>query len=280
MIKSSWAYWSYAPRVREDIDVSKYKNISLEIKNSIGYLSISRPSAMNALNQFTLHEIGDAVEVVRSSPEVRGLIITGEGISFAAGADIHELAGISPLKAEHFAASGQLVYDSIEQLGKPSVAAVNGFALGGGCELALSCTFRIASENASFGQPETKLGIIPGFGGTQRLPRLIGKSRAMDIILTGRKVNAQEARMFGLVNYVVPDDKLVSASEELLNTIFANAPVATGLAMQAINASDSVDLATGLLLERSLFSLCSSTDDVDEGVAAFLARRPPRFSGN
>jgi enoyl-CoA hydratase len=260
--------------------MSDFANLIYQKSGAIATLTINRPKALNALNQATLAEIQSALQDAASDSSVRGVIVTGAGDkAFVAGADISEIASVSPLEAQAFTRHGQAVFDLVETLGKPVVAAVNGYALGGGCELAMACTLRIAAENASFGQPEVKLGVLPGFGGTQRLPRLVGKGRAMQIILTAQNIDAREAHRIGLVNEVVDPARLVARAEELLRQIIANAPLAVRLSMEAINHGLETGQAQGLALESSSFALCASTDDKREGTTAFLERRPPRFSG-
>ena len=247
----------------------------------IACVTLNRPKSLNALNKAMLEELRSAMEYARDDDTVHGVIVTGAGDkAFAAGADIAEIASLSALEAQALTRAGQRTYDLIEQLGKPVIAAVNGYALGGGCELALACTLRLAARQASFGQPEVKLGVIPGYGGTQRLPRLVGKGRALQMILTAETIDAAEALRIGLVNEVVADAaQLVGRAEALLNRIAENAPVATRLALQAVHHGLQAPLAQGLALESSLFALCASTQDKQEGSAAFLERRRPKFSG-
>jgi enoyl-CoA hydratase len=234
---------------------------------------------MNALSQRVIVELHQAFDQVSADAEVAGVIVTGRGKAFVAGADIAELETVDCVQAEQFTRSGQRLFDKIESLGKPVIAAVNGYAFGGGCELAMACTLRIASEHAKFGQPEVKLGVIPGFGGTQRLPRLVGTGRAMQLVLTGEAIGAQEALRIGLVNEVVGDDRLIARAEEILQQISANAPIAVRLAMEAINRGRDTTVSDGQAIERALFSICAGTEDKREGTSAFLSKRPPRFSG-
>jgi len=211
---------------------------------------------------------------------VRGVILTGAGDkAFIAGADISELAQVTAVEAEKSSSYGQAVLNLIENLGKPVIAAVNGFALGGGCETAMACTIRVASEHAKFGQPEVTLGLIPGGGGTQRLPRLIGKGRALQIILSGEMISAQEAFRIGLVNEVVPAAELTTRAEAILKRIFSNAPVAVKYSLEAVNKGMETSQAEGLSLEASLFGLCAGTEDKKEGTSAFLEKRKPQFQG-
>jgi len=257
-----------------------FANLNYRKSGAIATLTIARPKALNALNQATLAEIQSALQDAASDASVQGVIVTGAGDkAFVAGADISEIASVSPLQAQAFTRHGQAVFDLVETLGKPVIAAVNGYALGGGCELAMACTLRIAADNAVFGQPEVKLGVLPGFGGTQRLPRLIGKGRAMQIILTAQNIDAREAHRIGLVNEVVEPARLMARAEELLLQIIANAPLAVRLSMEAVHHGLEAGQAQGLALESASFALCASTDDKREGTTAFLERRQPQFSG-
>ena len=256
------------------------QNVLYEKKGLIAYVKVNRPKVLNALNKQTMIELKEAFEDARGDSTVRGVILTGAGeISFVAGADVSELANTTAVEAEENTRFGQEVTILIENLGKPVIAAVNGFALGGGCELAMACTLRIAVESARFGQPEVKLGIMPGYGGSQRLPRLVGKGRAMQIILSGQMINAQEAYRIGLVNEIVQGTGLIARAEEMLNQIFANAPLSVKFSLEAINKGLDTGLEEGLLLEASLFALCAGTEDKKEGMSAFLAKRAPQFSG-
>jgi enoyl-CoA hydratase len=257
-----------------------FANILYEKKGAIAYVTLNRPKVMNALSHATWEDLDAAFEDARVDDAVRGVILTGAGEkAFIAGADISELAHVTAVEAEQASTFGQKVLDLIENLGKPVVAAINGFALGGGCETAMACTIRIASENASFGQPEVKLGVIPGGGGTQRLPRLVGKGRALQLILTGSVINAQEAYRIGLVNEVVPPAELIARAEAVLKQIFANAPLAVKYSLEAVNNGLETTLVEGLSLEASLFGLCAGTDDKKEGTSAFLEKRKPQFQG-
>lgn len=260
--------------------MSTFENLVYEKKAAIACLTINRPKALNALNQRTLQEIAAALEDASADSAIRGLIVTGAGEkAFVAGADIREIAGISGLQATKFGRYGQSVFDRIENLGKPVVAAVNGFALGGGCELAMACTFRIAATTARFGLPEVKLGIMPGFGGTQRLPRLVGKGRALQIMLTADPIDALEAHRIGLVNEVVEPPRLLARAEELLQKIEANGPLAIALCMEAVNRGLEVSQSEGLALESALFGLSATSKDKAEGTTAFLDKRPAKFTG-
>ena len=256
------------------------ENVLYETKGPIAYVTLNRPKVLNALNQGAWDDLKAAFEHARDDDGVRGVILTGSGEkAFIAGEDIGELARATALDAEKSTRSGQAVLDLIENLGKPVIAAVNGFALGGGCETAMACTIRVAAEHAKFGQPEVKLGIPPGAGGTQRLPRLVGKGRALQLILTGEMISAQEAWRIGLVNEVVPVAGLIARCEAILTQILANAPVAVRFALEAVNKGLETSQAAGLLLEASLFAICAATEDKKEGTAAFVAKRVPQFQG-
>jgi enoyl-CoA hydratase len=257
-----------------------FENLKLEKKNGIAYVTVSRPKVLNALNRATIAELRGAFTEVRDNDEIRLAILTGEGEkAFVAGADINELATQGPVEGAEYARAGQAVFDLIENCGKPVIACVNGFALGGGCELAMACTLRLASDNAKFGQPEVKLGIIPGYGGTQRLPRLVGKGIAQQILLSGEMVTAQEAYRIGLVNEVVPLGELLPRAEALAAKIMANGPLACRYVMEAVNKGMEMTLQEGLFLEASLFGLCCSTEDKNEGTKAFLEKRAAQFKG-
>jgi enoyl-CoA hydratase/carnithine racemase len=256
------------------------ENLLYEKKGAIACVTLNRPKVLNALNRRTWRDLRTAFEDARDDPEIRGIILTGAGDkAFIAGADIGELAHVTAVEAEQSSSYGQAVLDLIENLGKPVIAAVNGYALGGGCETAMACTMRVAAEHAKFGQPEVTLGLIPGGGGTQRLPRLVGKGRALQLILTGGMIDAQEAHRIGLVNEVVPAGDLLSRAEAILKQIFANAPIAVKFSIEAVNRGLETNLADGLSLEASLFGLCAGTDDKAEGTSAFLAKRAPQFNG-
>jgi enoyl-CoA hydratase/carnithine racemase len=262
------------------IALTELETVRYEKKGPIAYVTLNRPKVLNALNQAAWDDLKTAFERVRDDATVRGAILTGAGDkAFIAGEDINELARATALEAENSTRSGQAVLDLIENLGKPVIAGVNGFALGGGCETAMACTIRVAAEHARFGQPEVKLGILPGAGGTQRLPRLVGKGRALQLILSGEMITAQEAWRIGLVNEVVPATELRARCEAILTQILANAPVAVRFALEAVNKGLETSQSAGLLLEASLFAICAATEDKTEGTAAFLAKRPPRFQG-
>src|SRR5262247_360738 len=258
----------------------KLDHVLYEKRSGIAYVTLNRPRVLNALNTPTWRDLRAAFEDARDDAAVRGVILTGAGDkAFIAGADIGELAHASAVDAEQSSRFGQEVLDLVENLGKPVVAAVNGFALGGGCETAMACTIRVASENAKFGQPEVKLGVIPGGGGTQRLPRLVGKGRALQLILSGEMIDAQEAYRIGLVNEVVPAADLMTRAEAILKQIFANAPIAVKFALEAVNKGSETSLAEGLSLEAALFGLCAGTEDEKEGTQAFLQKRAAQFQG-
>ena len=257
-----------------------FENLRYEKKDQIAFITVARPKVLNALNTATVTELSRAFQSVRDDAEVRVAILTGEGEkAFVAGADINELANLGPVEAKAFATQGQAVFSLIESCGKPVIAAVNGFALGGGCELALACTLRLASENARFGQPETKLGLIPGYGGSQRLPRLVGKGLAFQILLTGEMLKADEACRIGLVNAVLPAAELLPQAEALAHRIIANGPLATHYCLDAVHKGMEMSLAEGLDYEAALFGLCCSTADKNEGTRAFLEKRPAQFKG-
>src|SRR5882724_8076263 len=256
------------------------ENVLYEKKGAIAYVTLNRPKVLNALNQRTWQALRAAFEDARDDADVRGAILTGAGDkAFIAGADIGELAQITAVEAEQSSTYGQQVLDLVENLGKPVIAAVNGFALGGGCETAMACTIRIATDNAKFGQPEVKLGIIPGGGGTQRLSRLVGRGRALQLILSGAMISAQEAHRIGLVNEVVPAAELLTRAEAILKQISANAALAIKFSLEAVNKGLETSQAEGLSLEASLFGLCAGTDDKKEGTQAFLQKRAPQFQG-
>jgi enoyl-CoA hydratase len=255
-------------------------NVLYERRGAIAYVTVNRPKVLNALNVPTWLDLRTAFEAAQNDAAVRGVILTGAGDkAFIAGADISGLAQATAIDAERSSRFGQQVLDLIENLGKPVVAAINGFALGGGCETAMACTIRIAVEHARFGQPEVKLGLIPGGGGTQRLPRLIGKGRALQLILSGGMINAQDAYRIGLVNEVVPASDLIPRAEAILNEIAVNAPIAVKFALDATNKGMETSQSEGLWLEASYFGLCAGTEDKKEGTSAFLEKRAPQFHG-
>ena len=257
-----------------------WQNLVVEIEAPSATITITRPRVLNALNRATLEELSRALGELDANPEVRGIIITGSGEkAFVAGADIAELQSLSGTGGTDTAQFGQGVFSRIEALGKPCIAAINGFALGGGCELALACDLRLASENAKLGLPEVGLGLIPGYGGTQRLPRLIGRARAMELMLTGDPVTADEALRMGLVNRVVPQGDLLATAREIVKRIARNAPLAISAARQAVLQGLDVDLGRGLDIEALHFGVLCSTADKLEGLTAFLEKRKPAFRG-
>lgn len=255
-----------------------YTNILLDIKDKTALVTINRPDKLNALNHQTLTELKNVFQELRNNDDVYSVILTGSGEkAFVAGADISELNKLNMLEGKKFAEFGQSVFNTIENFKKPVIAAVNGFALGGGCELALACHFRIASENAKFGQPEVNLGIIPGYGGTQRLARLVGSGRAMELILTGDMIDANEALRIGLVNKVIPAAELQAKVFEIAQKINSKGQQAIRLAIEAVNATDKMNLQDGLDFEAVLFAMCCGTEDFKEGTSAFLEKRKPAF---
>ena len=271
---------SAASEVSARLTTPALANVLYEKKDAIAYVTVNRPKVLNALNTPTWKDLRIVFEDARDDDSVRGAILTGAGDkAFIAGADISELAHATAIDAERSSRFGQSVLDLIENLGKPVIAAVNGFALGGGCETAMACTIRIAVDGAKFGQPEVKLGLLPGGGGTQRLPRLVGKGRALQLILSGEMISAQEAYRIGLVNEVVPAANLIGRAEAILKKVAANAPIAVKFALEAANKGVETSQAEGLLLEASYFGLCAATEDKKEGTTAFLEKRAPQFQG-
>jgi enoyl-CoA hydratase len=257
-----------------------YENLWYEKKDGIAYVTLNRPKVLNALNRKTVEELQDALIDARGDDSVRVLILTGSGEkSFVAGADIGELAQQTPVSGRETSLFGQGVFHLLETMGKPSICAINGFALGGGCELALACTIRIASKTAKLGQPEVKLGIIPGYGGSQRLARLCGKGVAQELCLTGEMIGAEEALRIGLVNHVYEPAELLPAAEAMAKKIIANAPLAVKYTMEAIERGMEIGQEEGLFLEATLFGLVCTTEDMREGTKAFLEKRPGQFKG-
>jgi len=257
-----------------------YENILYEKKDSVACITFNRPKVLNALNRKTVEELRDALQNARDDASVRVLILTGAGEkSFVAGADISELAQRTPVDGKDFSLFGQSVFHLLETLGKPSICAINGFALGGGCELALSCSIRLASKTARLGQPEVKLGIIPGYGGSQRLARLCGKGVAHELCLTGEMITAEEAQRIGLVNHIYEPAELLPAAAALAQKIIANAPLAVKYTMEAIERGIEMPLEEGLFLEATLFGLSCATEDMREGTKAFLEKRKADFKG-
>ncbi len=257
----------------------KYEFLLIEISDRIATVTINRPDKLNALNDALMGEIGAVIEALGVDPNVGAIIITGAGRAFVAGADISRLAAAQTGELERFARRGQDVFRRIEVSSKPVIAAVNGFALGGGCELALACHIRIASTQAKFGLPEVKLGLIPGYGGTQRLPRLIGRGAALQLILTGDTIDGTEAARLGLANAVVEPDALIGAARTMAATMLKNAPIAMARAIESVDVGLDATLEDGLRLEARLFGSLESTADMREGTKAFLEKRPPGFRG-
>ena len=257
-----------------------YDNLLFEVSEQIARITFNRPNVLNALNRKTMDELGDCLKKVRADDAIRVLILTGAGEkAFIAGADINELSQQTPVNGREFTLYGQEIIHRLETLGKPAIAAINGFALGGGCEVALACTLRIASRNAKLGQPEVKLGIIPGYGGSQRLPRLCGKGVAHELILTGEMITADEALRIGLVNRVVEPAELLATAEAIARKIIANPPVAVKYALEAVERGMEMPQEEGLYLEATLFGLCCTTHDMHEGTRAFIEKRPAKFEG-
>ncbi|WP_313530424.1 enoyl-CoA hydratase-related protein [Anaerotignum sp.] len=259
--------------------IAKLENIKIDLdEDHILLITMNRPKALNALNSQTLDELQAITQMISEDNDVYGVVITGEGRGFVAGADIVQMKPYKSEAGRTYAGYAQDTFNKIEALEKPVIAAVNGYALGGGCELSLSCDIRIASEKAVFGQPEVTLGIMPCFGGTQRLARLIGPGLAKEMIYTGRQVRADEARMFGLVNQVVPAEELVDAAKEMMRNILRMSPVGIKYAKIAINRGADMDLRNGLELEKDLVGLCFATEDKEIGMAAFLEKAKPSFA--
>ena len=257
-----------------------YQTLLLETRDNIARLTINRPDKLNALNDTVVSELAAAAAVLKADREVRGVILTGSGPkAFVAGADIGDLAKQGVMDGRQRAINGQQMLYAFERMGKPVLAAVNGFALGGGCELAMACHIRIASENAKFGQPEVNLGITPGYGGTQRLPRIVGKGNALYMLLTGEHVTAPDALRMGLVSRVVPADQLMAEAEKIMKGIVAKSPAALALTMEAVDRGLETTLEEGLRIEADAFGLVASTSDMKEGLNAFLEKRPAKFEG-
>jgi len=257
-----------------------YETLIHQNRDGIAYVTINRPEKLNALNDQVMTDLDSCFASLEQDPSVKAVILRGAGEkAFVAGADIAVLAAQTPVEGKDRSTRGQRVLDRIENLGKPVIAGVNGYALGGGCELAMACTLRVASETARLGQPEVKLGIIPGYAGSQRLPRLVGKGRAMELILSAEPITAAEAWRIGLVNQVVPANDLMPTCEALARKIMANGPLAVRFAMEAVNRGCEMTQEQGQFLEATLFGLCCTTADMKEGTRAFLEKRPPKFTG-
>jgi enoyl-CoA hydratase len=256
-----------------------FEYLTLESTDRIATLTVNRPDKLNALNDATIAELGHAIDDIRVDEKIAGVIVTGAGRAFVAGADIAELSSQTPVLAKARSRAGQDVFRRFETCPKPVIAAVNGFALGGGCELAMACHIRIASEAAKFGQPESKLGILPGFGGSQRLARLVGKGRAIQLLLTGEMIDAAEAYRIGLVNRVVHAAELMGSAREMMKQILANGPLAVALCIEAVDRGLEMSLDEGLILEANHFGLLAATEDMREGMRAFLDKRTAAFKG-
>ncbi len=256
------------------------ENVRIEVRDAVAIITIDRPKVLNALNAQTVDELRRAFRDAREDEAVKCVILTGAGDkAFVAGADINELSKMTPITGKETSEKGQRVFRAIERFPKPVIAAINGFALGGGCELALACHIRIASEKAQLGLPEVTLGIIPGYGGTQRMARLLGKGKALELILTGDRVKADEAERIGLVNKVVPADQLMTAAEEMARTIAKRGPLAVRAAIEAVMSGSEMPFDEGQFLEATLFGLLASTEDMKEGMSAFLEKRQAEFKG-
>lgn len=266
-----------------------YQTLLTSLDNNIFTITINRPDKLNALNKTVMDELNSVMDEVYDNPQIKSVIITGSGAkSFVAGADISEFVGLNAAEGMELARRGQAIFFKIENSPKPVIAAVNGFALGGGCELAMSCHFRLASENAKFGQPEVNLGLIPGYGGTQRMTQLIGKGRSLELLMSGNMIDAQTALQYGLVNHVTPLDQLIPKTISILEVINGKAPLAIAQCIQAANAaygnrpldtSTAYSYLSGYDVEVSSFGECFATDDMKEGTSAFLEKRKPNFTG-
>lgn len=256
-----------------------YPLLTLDVTDRIATITINRPDKLNALNDATITELGTVIDAVRADSNIGGIVVTGAGRAFVAGADIAELRAKSTSQMRELALRGQAVFGRFESSPKPVVAAVNGFALGGGCELALSCHVRVASEQAKFGQPEVKLGIIPGYGGTQRLTRIVGKGRALQLLLTGEIIDAVEAHRIGLANQVVAPAMLMEAARSMVKAMLANGPLALARCIEVVNQGADLSLDEALALEAQVFGELAGSDDMREGTSAFLEKRPPAFRG-
>jgi len=257
-----------------------YENVKIDLRDGILFLTIDRPNVLNALNAETVEEIYRVFAAARDDETVKAVIVTGGGEkAFVAGADINELAQKSPITGKETSERGQFIFSFIERFPKPVIAAINGFALGGGCELALACHIRIASEKAQIGLPEVTLGIIPGYGGTQRMARLLGRGKALELICTGDRIGAAEAERIGLVNKVVSADQLMGAAEEMARKIMSRGPLAIRAAIEAVMSGSEMPMQEGQFLEATLFGLLCASEDTKEGMKAFLEKRPAQFKG-
>ena len=261
--------------------MAEYENLILTISNSVATITINREGKLNALNVAIIKELREAMQEIYDNPEIKAAIITGKGPkAFAAGADISEIAALNELNGRKFAENGQEVFQLIENCPKPVIAAVNGYALGGGCELAMACHLRIAVKSARFGQPEVNLGIIPGYGGTQRLSHLVGKSKALELMITGEPINAEQALQYGLVNHITEtQEEMMDKCFETIHKISSKAPLAVGMVISCVNAAFDAQ-QDGYQTEANSFANCCKTEDFKEGTSAFLEKRPPEFSGN
>jgi enoyl-CoA hydratase len=257
--------------------MSNYNNLIFEKQDNIGVLKINRPKAMNALNTETICELSQIIDEINLNQDIKVLVVTGEGKAFVAGADIVEMKDKTSEEARVFAELGMRLFRKIELMEKPVIAAVNGFALGGGCELSMSCDIRLAGEKAKFGQPEVGLGITPGFGGTQRMSRLVGLAKAKELIFTAKMINAAEAERIGLVNSVVAQEELMDKVMEMAKQIVRNSPMAVKYAKSAINRGYETDIETGMYIEKDIFGLCFATEEQTEGMTAFIEKRKPKF---
>ena len=256
------------------------ENLLIERDDAVAIVTFNRPKVLNALNTQTLTELSAVLAGLKADPGVRAIVLTGSGEkSFVAGADINELAVQTPIEGQEHGRRGQQIFDAIEQLGKPVIAAVNGFALGGGCELAMACTMRIAADGARFGQPEINLGIIPGYGGSQRLPRLVGRGIALEILLSGEMIGAQRAYEIGLVNRVVPAAELMTEAKKIAHLLASKAPIAVRYIIEAVHQGLEGPLAAGQYLETALFGAIASSADMKEGTKAFLEKRKAVWQG-
>ena len=256
-----------------------YQTLTLSVADRIATLTINRPDKLNALNDELIEELGFAVDEIHDRADIGGAIVTGAGRAFVAGADITELDQHEGMSAKALARRGQLVFNRLEGLPKPVIAAINGFAIGGGCELAMACHVRVASDAAKFGQPEAKLGLVPGYGGTQRLPRLVGTGRALQLLLTGELIDAAEALRIGLVNRVVPAPDLIKTTTDMVTQMLANAPLALAGCIELVNRGYDLSLGDALAMEAATFGLLASSADKREGTRAFLEKRPAKFTG-